>query len=69
MAFVIIGKEDGSGTVLLSGYSSVGRAIDCRSIGHLFESGCSESNKRMRILNISHKFLLYVINYNKNLKK
>lgn len=28
--------------VALSGDSSVGRAIDCRSIGHLFESGCPE---------------------------
>ena len=26
----------------LTGYSSVGRAIDCRSIGRLFESSCSD---------------------------
>jgi hypothetical protein len=26
----------------LTGYSPVGRAIDCRSIGHLFDSGCSD---------------------------
>ena len=26
----------------LTGYSSVGRAIDCRSIGHLFDSGCPD---------------------------
>lgn len=26
----------------LTGYSSVGRAIDCRSIGHLFNSGCPD---------------------------
>ena len=24
------------------GYSSVGRAVDCRSIGHLFKSGCPD---------------------------
>ena len=24
---------------MLTGYSSVGRAVDCRSIGHLFKSG------------------------------
>ena len=26
----------------VTGHSSVGRAIDCRSIGHLFKSGCPE---------------------------
>ena len=58
MAFVIIGKEDGSGTVLLSGYSSVGRAIDCRSIGHLFDSGCPDPNLEMKIsLLILSKFI------------
>lgn len=50
MAFVIIGKEDGSGTVLLSGYSSVGRAVDCSSICHLFDSGCPELIRRTKVL-------------------
>ena len=27
---------------VVAGHSSVGRAIDCRSIGHLFNSGCPD---------------------------
>ena len=30
--------------VFSTGYSSVGRAVDCRSIGHLFESGYPDLN-------------------------
>lgn len=29
--------------VVLPDHSSVGRAVDCRSIGHLFESGWSDT--------------------------
>ena len=37
-------------TVSSTGYSSVGRAADCRSAGHLFESGYPESNYRTKVL-------------------
>ena len=37
-------------TVNSTGYSSVGRAADCRSAGHLFESGCPDLISRMQVL-------------------
>ena len=37
-------------TVNSTGHSSVGRAADCRSAGHLFESGCPDLISRMQVL-------------------
>ena len=44
-------------------YSSVGRAVDCRSIGHLFESGYSESIKVDLIQHIMITLVLLTVFY------